>query len=63
MNKYDEQNNNLSLMFLLSLLTFFLIQLYGINKLFTLFTENFNKISNFFNEISLMTYGRNRDNT
>ena len=60
-NKYDEQNNNLSLMFLLSLLTFFLIQLYGINKLFTLFTENFNKISNFFNEISLMTYGRNRD--
>ena len=59
--KYDEQNNNLSLIFLLSLLAFFLIQLYGINKLFTLFQENYNKLINFFNQISMMTYGRNKD--
>ena len=62
-NKYEEQNNNLSLIFLLSLLAFFLIQLYGINKLCCLFQENWNKITNFFNEISLMTYGKNRDIT
>ena len=59
--KYDEQNNNLSLIFLLSLLAFFLVQLYGINKLFTLFQENYNKLINFFNQISMMTYGRNKD--
>ena len=60
-NKYEEQNNNLSLIFLLSLLAFFLIQLYGINKLCSLFQENWNIITNFFSEISLMTYGKNRD--
>jgi hypothetical protein len=61
--KYDEQNNNLSLIFLLSLLAFFLVQLYGINKLCSLFQENWNKITNFYNEISLMTYGKNRNIT
>ena len=61
-NKYEEQNNNLSLIFLLSLLAFFIIQLYGINKLCSLFQENWNIITNFFSEISLMmTYGKNRD--
>ena len=59
--KYDEQSINLSLIFLLSLLAFFLIQLYGINNLGNLIYDIFNKITNFFNEISLMTYGRNKD--
>ena len=60
-DKYEEQNNNLSLIFLLSLLTFFLIQLYGINKLYILFQEIINKITNFFNNLTSLTYVGNKD--
>ena len=59
--KYEDHGNNLSLIFLLSLLAFFLVQLYGINNLGNLVYDTFTKITNFFNEISLMTYGRNKD--
>ena len=60
-DKYEEQNNNLSLIFLLSLLGFFLIQLYGINKLYSLFQEIIDKITNFFNSLSSLAYIGNKD--
>ena len=60
-DKYEEQNNNLSLIFLLSLLGFFLIQLYGINKLYSLFQEIIDKITNFFNNLSSLAYIGNKD--
>ena len=61
-DKYEDQNSNLSLIFLLSLLVFFLVQLYGINKLYCLIQDTLNKITNFFNDISLMmTYGGNKE--
>ena len=61
-DKYEEPNNNLSLIFLLSLLGFFLIQLYGINRLCDLIQDIFNKITNIMNNMSLMmSYGKNKD--
>ena len=60
--KYEEPNNNLSLIFLLSLLGFFLVQLYGINRLCDLIQDIFNKITNIFDNMSLMmSYGKNKD--
>ena len=60
--KYEEQSSNLSLIFLLSLLAFFLIQLYGINKFYTLSLDLLKKVLNLFNEMNLMTYGENKEN-
>ena len=61
-DKYEDQSSNLSLIFLLSLMIFFLLQLYGISKLCSLFQEIYSKIINFYNEMSLLTYGANSEN-
>ena len=61
-DKYEDQSSNLSLIFLLSLMIFFLLQLYGISKLCSLFQDLYNKIINFYNEMSLLTYGGNKEN-
>jgi hypothetical protein len=61
-DKYEDQNNNMSLIFLLSLLGFFLVQLYGINKIFDLVQDIFNKITNFFDNLNfMMTYGKHKE--
>ena len=60
-NKYEDEKSNLSLIFLLSLLALFLIQLYGINKMFCLLQEILNKIKNILNDISMITYGGKKD--
>ena len=60
-DKYEEPNNNLSLIFLLSLLGIFLLQLYGINKIYSLFQDTIDKITNFFNDLNFISYGGNKD--
>lgn len=60
-NKYEDEKSNLSLIFLLSLLALFSIQLYGINKMFCLLQEILNKIKNILNDISMITYGGKKD--
>ena len=57
--KYDEQNSKLSLIFLLSLMTFFLIQLYGINNLLYLIQSGYDYLMNLMNKISLMLSSKN----
>ena len=59
--KYDEQNSKLSLIFLLSLLTFFLIQLYGINNLFYLMQSGYDYVMNLLNKICQMLSSKNND--
>ena len=59
--KYDEQDSRLSLIFLLSLVMFFLIQLYGINKLFYLVQSFYNYIMDYFNKINLMLSSKDND--
>ena len=59
--KYDEQNSKLSLIFLLSLMTFFLIQLYGINNLFYLIQSAYNYLMNLINQLCLMLSSKNTD--
>ena len=59
--KYDEQESRLSLIFLLSLIIFFLIQLYGINKLFSLVQSFYNNIIDYSNRINLMLSRKNND--
>ena len=59
--KYDEQDSRLSLIFLLSLVMFFLIQLYGINKLFYLVQGFYNCIMDYFNKINLLLSSKNND--
>ena len=59
--KYDEQNSKLSLIFLLSLLTFFLIQLYGINNLFYLIQSGYDYVMNLLNKICLLLSSKNND--
>ena len=59
--KNDEQDSRLSLIFLLSLVMFFLIQLYGINKLFYLVQGFYNYIMDYFNKINLMLSSKNND--
>ena len=59
--KYDEQNSKLSLIFLLSLLTFFLIQLYGINNLFYLIQSGYDYVMNLLNKICQMLSSKNND--
>ena len=59
--KYDEQESRLSLIFLLSLIMFFLIQLYGINKLFSLVQSLYNNIIDYSNRINLMLSSKNND--
>ena len=59
--KYDEQNSKLSLIFLLSLMTFFLIQLYGINNLFYLIQSGYDYLMNLLNKICLMLSSKNND--
>ena len=57
--KYDEQNSKLSLIFLLSLMTFFLIQLYGINNLLYLIQSGYDYLMNLMDKISLMLSSKN----
>ena len=57
--KYDEQNSKLSLIFLLSLMTFFLIQLYGINNLLYLLQSGYDYLMNLMDKISLMLSSKN----
>ena len=57
--KYDGQNSKLSLIFLLSLMTFFLIQLYGINNLLYLIQSGYDYLMNLMNKISLMLSSKN----
>ena len=59
--KYDEQESRLSLIFLLSLIMFFLIQLYGINKLFSLVQSLYNNIIEYSNRINLMLSSKNNN--
>ena len=59
--KYDEQNSKLSLIFLLSFMTFFLIQLYGINTLFYLIQSAYNYLMNLINQLCLMLSSKNTD--
>ena len=61
MEKYDEQNNHLSLIFLVTLVTFFLIQLYGINKLLGLVQGLYNSIMDYLNKINLMLSSKNNN--
>ena len=57
--KYDGQNSKLSLIFLLSLMTFFLIQLYGINNLLYLIQSGYDYLMNLMDKISLMLSSKN----
>ena len=57
--KYDGQNSKLSLIFLLSLMTFFLIQLYGINNLLYLIQGGYDYLMNLMDKISLMLSSKN----
>ena len=57
--KYDGQNSKLSLIFLLSLMTFFLIQLYGINNLLYLIQSGYDYLMNLMDIISLMLSSKN----
>ena len=57
--KYDAQNSKLSLIFLLSLMTFFLIQLYGINNLLYLIQSGYDYLMNLMDKISLMLSSKN----
>ena len=57
--KYDGQNSKLSLIFLLSLMTFFLIQLYGINNLLYLLQSGYDYLMNLMDKISLMLSSKN----
>ena len=57
--KYDGQNSKLSLIFLLSLMTFFLIQLYGINNLLYLIQSGYDYLMNLIDKISLMLSSKN----
>ena len=59
--KYDEQNSKLSLIFLLSLMTFFLIQLYGINNLFYLIQSAYDYLMNLINQLCLKLSSKNTD--
>ena len=57
--KYDGQNSKLSLIFLLSLMTFFLIQLYGINNLLYLIQSGYDYLMYLMNKRSLMLSSKN----
>ena len=59
--KYDDQESKLSLIFLLSLVMFFLIQLYGINKLLGLVQGLYNSIMDYLNKINLMLSSKNNN--
>ena len=59
--KYDGQNSKLSLIFLLSLMTFFLIQLYGINNLFYLIQSAYDYLMNLINQLCLKLSSKNTD--
>ena len=59
--KYDEQNSKLSLIFLLSLFAFFLIQLYGINNLFNLITNVYNYLMFCLNKIKSILSSKDND--
>jgi hypothetical protein len=61
MEKYDEQNNHLSLIFLVTLVTFFLIQLYGINNLFFLVQNLYNNIIDYWNKLNLILSSKSND--
>ena len=61
LEKYDEQNSKLSLIFLLSLLLFFLVQLYGINKLIYSVESFYYSTMDYVNKINLILSSRNDD--
>jgi len=59
--KYDEQNSKLSLIFLLSLFAFFLVQLYGINNLSNLIASVYNYFMFCLNKIKSILSSKNND--
>ena len=59
--KYDEQNSKLSLIFLLSLFAFFLVQLYGINNLFNLIANVYNYFIFCLNKVKSILSSKNND--
>ena len=59
--KYDEQNSKLSLIFLLSLFAFFLVQLYGFNNLFNLIANVYNYFMFCLNKIKSILSSKNND--
>ena len=61
LEKHDEQNSKLSLIFLLSLLMFFLVQLYGINKLIFLVQNFYDNIMHYWNAMNSLLSSKNYD--